>query len=122
MITSAGIELKEVGAVLTWGGFSSFVKNRSFDSALWRTSNEDLAEWSTILKTNAILADIYDVLAQMNANMVGLASHKKASRPKPYPRPWLKDKKAKKIGKGALPKNKLREWIENYGKRGRSNA
>lgn len=122
MITSAGIELNEVGSTLSWGALASFVKNLSYESALWRSTHEEMAEWSSILKTNAILSDIYDVLSQINANLVGIGSHKKASKPKLYPRPWTTDKKVKKFGKSSLPKNEMREWIKNYGKRGKSNA
>jgi hypothetical protein len=118
-MTSAGIELNEVGGSLSMGAFSSFVYGsaKNYDSELWRSTHEDEAIWSTILKTNALLADIYDLLAQMNANMVGGFSHKKASKIKPLERPWIKTKKQTIGGKGALPKNKLREWIKNYGKR-----
>jgi hypothetical protein len=114
LITSAGVELEDVGGSLSMGAFSSFLKNQSFDSALWRSTHPDLAEWTSTLKTNLILADIYDLLAQINSNMVGGFSHKKPSKAKPYPRSWLKKTKEKKFGKGALPKNKLREWIKNY--------
>lgn len=118
LITSAGVELDEVGSSLSLGALSSFVKNLSYDSALWRsTHEEDTVLWSTTLKTNALLADIYDMLAQLNANMCGGFSHKKASKVKPLARPWIKDKK-KIGGKGALPKQKLREWIKNYRRKG----
>ncbi len=99
------------------GALYSFLKNRSYDSALWRSTHEDMAEWSTTLKTNMILADIFDVLSQINANVVALGSRKKASKQKPYTRPWVQDEKTKTIGKGALPPKELREWFKNYGKR-----
>ena len=97
------------------GAFSSFVRSlaKDYDSELWRSTHQDLAVWSTTLRTNALLADIYDMLAQINANMVGGFSKKKASKIKPIPRPWLKDKSKHIGGKGALPKNKLREWINS---------
>lgn len=97
------------------GAFSSFLKGlaNDYESELWRSTHQDLAVWSTTLRTNALLADIYDMLAQINANMVGGFSKKKASKIKPIPRPWLKDKSKRIGGKGALPKNKLREWINS---------
>lgn len=116
-MTSAGIELSEVGGSLSWGAFSSFVTGLSYDSALWRSTHQESAIWSTTLRTNALLADIYDMLAQINANLVGGMSHKKAQKIKPIERPWLKTKKQTIGGKGALPKNELREWIKNYGKK-----
>lgn len=62
--------------------------------------------WESTLKTNAILADIYDLL-QVVIVMLGGKKHKI----KPYPRPSDKDDK-QKIGKGALPYNELQKWFE----------
>ena len=114
LITSAGIELKEVGRSLSWGALASFLSNLDLDSAVWRSANPDLSDWATTLKTNIILADIYDVLSQINSNICGGFARKKPQRIKPYPRPWLEKKKQKIGGKGALPKKELREWIYNY--------
>jgi hypothetical protein len=68
--------------------------------------------WDTRAKTNAILADIYDVLAMINVNLVSIGSGKKAKRPKPYNRPGSENETTKKIGSGALPVKELEEWIE----------
>ena len=114
LITSAGIELADVGGSLSWGAFASFLKNLSYDSALWKSAHPDAAVWSTQLQTNIILADIYDVLSQINANICGGFSKKKPQKIKPYPRPWNKAKQHRIGGKGALPKDELREWIYNY--------
>lgn len=117
LITSAGVEWSDVGSTLSWGAFSSFLKNIPQDSALWRSTHRDIADWGTTLKTNEILADIYDVLSMLNNNLVGGFQRKRPHRTKPYPRPWLKKTKEKKIGgNGALPKEKMREWIKNYGR------
>lgn len=70
----------------------------------------DLARWAGQLKTNAILADIYDMLSMINANLCAMGSGKKAKKPKPYPRPNDKDKKT--IGKKALPPEELRAWFD----------
>lgn len=115
LITSAGIEIKDVGGSLSWGAFASFVKNLNYDSALWRSVHPDLADWGTTLRTNILLADIYDVLSQINANICGGFSRKKPQRTKPYPRPWSKKGGEKRIGgKGALPSKDLHEWVKNY--------
>ena len=116
MITSAGVELSDVGGSLSWGAFASFVKNLDNSSATWRSMHSELADWSSTLRTNIILADIYDVLAQINSNICGGFSRKRSQKIKPYPRPWNK-KNTRTIGKGALPKNELREWIKNYRKK-----
>ena len=71
--------------------------------------------WSTREKTNRILADIFDILSQINANLIGLGEGKPAKKPKPYPRPWREKKNQdneKHFGRGALPPGELREWFE----------
>lgn len=87
-----------------------------------RELNPELARWDTQLQTNTILADIYDMLAALNYNVLCMASKQKPQQPKPYPRPGKKeDEDKKKIGKGALPVADLREWFEQkrrkYGER-----
>lgn len=71
-----------------------------------------MAFWSSRAKTNSILADIFDVLSQINANLVAIGSHKQSKKPKPYPRPGDREKKEKKIGKNALPAAELDSWLE----------
>ena len=71
----------------------------------------DLARWSGVPKTNAILADIYDMLAMINANLCAIGSRKQAKKPPSYPRPG--DKNKQHIGgKNALPPDELRAWFE----------
>lgn len=63
------------------------------------------------MKTNGILADIYDLLQVVNANLV-VANGGKKKNIKPYPRPGRdEDKNNKRIGKDAVPVDDLREWI-----------
>lgn len=78
----------------------SFVKYLPADSALRHEMNpkDDTWLWTTTTKTNAILADLYDLFALTNA--------KKGRKPKPYPRP----KEEKKIGKGAIPIKDFWDW------------
>ena len=67
--------------------------------------------WETISKTNAILADIYDLLQLVNRNLVAANSKKKIKETiTPYPRPG-RDNNARKIGKSAMPLADLREWM-----------
>ena len=79
---------------------------------MWELHPETAA-WSTRTKTNTILADIYDELAQINANLVALGTGRPAKTPKQYPRPVKKDPENEKhIGSGALPPNELEKWME----------
>lgn len=70
----------------------------------------EYAPWAGTAKTNAILADIFDVLAMINANLCALGSGRRATKPKPYERPG--DNRKQHIGKDALPPNQLREFFE----------
>lgn len=107
-----GYELKDVGHSLSWGALHSFISNIEPDSSLSRELDPDTYKWSTTVKTNAILADIYDVLALINANLVAIGSRKQAKKPKPYPRP--KDKKdGKHIGDEAVPASDLKKMFIN---------
>lgn len=100
-----------MGGALSWGSLASFIKNLGTDSALARDLDKATG-WEGTIKTNAILADIYDLLQVINANLVSFASGgKKRTKIKPYPRPGG-DKNTKRLGRGALPLDQLREWIK----------
>lgn len=121
LLTQTGHELKDVGRTLSWGAFRSFLKYAQPDSALTQAVRPEVSEWASTTKTNFILADIYDVLAQINANLVAVGSRKPAKNVKPYPRPGKKDKDSEKhIGSGALPPDELHRWFEE--KRAEFNA
>jgi hypothetical protein len=70
----------------------------------------DLAPWAGTVKTNAILADIYDMLALINANICAIGSRKQARKPKPYERPG--DNRKQHIGRNALPIPELRAFFD----------
>lgn len=108
LLTTSGFELKDLGHSLSWGALSSFVQNLGPESALARELNPEMYSWNTRLKTNMILADIYDMLAMINANLIAVGSRKKSKRPKPYPRPNKKDN-GEHIGSNAVPVTELRK-------------
>ena len=110
MITSAGVELNDVGGSLSWGAFGSFIKHSSTDSALFQELHPEIGNWGTVLKTNIILADIFDCLAQINSNLIAGFNRKKSQKVEKYSRPWTKSKR-KKIGT-AVRRNELHEWME----------
>ena len=109
LLTRTHYQLDDVGGALSWGSLASFVKNLGTDSALARDLDKATG-WENTLRTNALLADIYDLLQVINANLVASAGGKK-KKIKPYPRPGDKPED-KRIGKGALPFDKLRDWIK----------
>ena len=109
-MTKTGHDLSDVGRTLSWSALRSFIENIGADSAIARDTSPDIAVWSSRVKTNAILADIFDLLAAINANLIAMGSHKRPVRPKEYPRPGRPDNE-KRYGKGAMPVDELRKWI-----------
>ena len=75
------------------------------DSETARELDPDLSAWAGTVKTNAILADIFDMLAMINANLCAMVTGKRAKKPKSYDRPG--DNKKQRIGKNALPPDEL---------------
>ena len=113
MLTQTGHELNDIGRTLSWDALDSFLSNLGADSALVREIHPDIGIWGTTFKTNMILADIWDSLAMLNANLIAVGTRKKAKTPKLYPRPFKKDPKAEqRIGSGGLPPEELRKWFE----------
>ena len=103
-----------MGGTLSWGSLHSFIKNLGTDSALAKELGKSTG-WEDTLTTNQILADIYDIL-----QVIAILISRKRKRITPYPRPGA-DKDKRKIGKGAMPFDDLKEWFirkrEKYGKR-----
>ena len=121
LMAVTGHEIDDIGYAMSWDAFGSFIKNLDYHSALFREMHPDSAVWADTIKTNAILADIYDMLATINANLNALGTRKAAKKPKPYPRPFKKDtENERQIGSGGLPPAELHAWIER--KRAEFNA
>ena len=114
LLTKTGHEIKDVGATLSWEALTSFVFHGTPDSALARELNEEEALWALTMKTNGILADIFDMLSRINTNLVAIAEKKKATPITPYPRPGVEqsDDNTQRIGSGALPVSDLHSWME----------
>jgi hypothetical protein len=86
------------------------LRHIDLNSETARELDPELSVWGETLKTNALLADIVDLLALINSNIVALGSGKKAKKPKPIKRPGDKDTQV--IGKNALPFDELRAFFE----------
>lgn len=114
LLTKTGHELRDVGDTLSWDALTSLIFHSAEDSALARETEEEYSLWATRTKTNGILADIYDMLAQINANLIAIGSKNRVKPPSPYPRPGMEERRGdtQKIGKGALPKGEFRKWLE----------
>ena len=79
----------------------SFLRFLPPDSAYFREVHprDEMGAWSSTLKTNSILADIFDVIVRANS--------KKGRKPKPYPRP---NARTQGIGNGAIPVGEFDKW------------
>lgn len=111
-LLGTGYSLDDVGASLSWDALKSFLSYVKPDSAVYRELHPELSEWSITLKTNVILADIYDQLSITNALLRTLLSHKKQRQPEPYKRPWVKNGNTRKMGKKPLGSvEEMRAWI-----------
>lgn len=109
LLTRTNYQLDDVGGALSWSALDSFIRNLGTDSALARDLGKATG-WENIIQTNIILADLYDLLQVINANIVALGGGKK-QKIKPYPRPNRKND-TRKIGKGPLPLDELQKWIK----------
>lgn len=95
-LISSGFTLRDVGDRISWDTLREYLYNASPNSATARKMNPDLSMWASSLKTNALLADIFDVLAMINANICSLGSGQPAKRPPRIEHPG--DKNRQKIG------------------------
>ena len=98
LLMMTGHSLDDLGRTLSWSALRSFLNHIEINGELARELDPDLSKWSGTLKTNALLADIYDLLAMINANVCAMGSGKRAKKPKTYPRPGDKDKQTDEYG------------------------
>jgi len=113
--------LDDLGGELSWFALSSFIENLDTDSALARDLNKSTG-WENTLRTNVILADLYDLLQAINTNLCAIGGSKQHRKVKPYPRPFGKgEDNTRKIGKKPLPYDQLKEWIKGKQDNGKRN-
>ena len=102
LITRTGRTLNELMNMGAAGKVAliSFIQYLPPDAALWREQNpkDETADWYTTMKTNAILADIFDIFVAVHT--------KKGTKPAEYPRP----KRKRTIGKDPVPVSKFWDW------------
>lgn len=104
--------LHDVGGALPWGAFLHFLQYVPRTSALSRELNPttDDERWADGHATAAILADMYDLLNQLNENIVASGSRRRATHVKPYPRPWAKGQGERKFGRDPIPVSEFEAW------------
>jgi hypothetical protein len=117
LLTQTGYQLQDVGSALSWGALRSFITHLPPNSATSRELEPELSQWSTVAKTNAILADIFDKLSAINANLVAIGGGRRAQKPEPYPRP---NRNKEKLFTNVTTPDDLRAFFEKRRrKRGR---
>lgn len=110
LLVQTGFTLEDVGGALSWSALGAFLHKVEPDGAIAQEIEPEIAAFSSRFKTNAILADIYDVLAQINANLVGGFSQKRSQKPRRYPRPG--DNGKRQIGKNnSMTVEELDSWF-----------
>lgn len=81
----------------------SFMKYLPPDAELAKEMHPEYEEylpWMGTLKTNALIADLYDAFVAVHTE--------KGKQPQLYPRP---NNNKKKIGRGAIPVSKFKDWF-----------
>lgn len=106
-----GHTLDDVGGSLSWRALGAFLRKIDPAGALAQELEPEIAAWAGTFRTNVILADIYDMLAQINANLITALSRRRAKAPPRYPRPG--DDNKRRLGRDALEAEELDDWFEN---------
>ena len=108
LLTRTGHTVDDAGRSLSWRALGDFLQCLPPNSAIGQKLRPEMAAWDSRVKTNSILADIYDAISEINVNLVRL-SGKKALKAKSYPRPTAKEKKT--MFKAKTPAE-MKRWIE----------
>ena len=77
-------------------------------SYTFKAKHPELGQFATTLQTNAMLADIYDLIAAFATMYKAVHSKSRPHDPQRYPRPWIED--SEKIGKDPIPVRDFDAW------------
>ena len=77
-------------------------------SDVWRAEHTEESNFSGPLQANALLADLYDLVAQFAVAYAAAHSKSRPKKPKRYPRPW--DKGEQRIGRDPIPIKDFNSW------------
>lgn len=113
-MTRAGATLDDVPCRISWRALGNFIRNLDVRSAYVRELDPDLCRWVAPESLRPMLADMYDLMAALNRNVVAANSKHRPRKPKPYPRPGKRDK-GTVIGKDPIPIKDFDEWWNGGG-------
>ena len=93
-----------------WRNVAALARHIAQDrgSYTWRALHAEDAAYRDAYQTNAMLADLYDLVNALSHLYASAHSKRAVPRPKPYPRPWKRDDG--RIGKGAIPISQFEAW------------
>ena len=109
VLITHGLRLRDVGTRrFNWRDLLVIVKQSPASSALYRAVHgQEESEWTL---TNHLLAGMGDSLAWLVWAKTEDAA-KKRNKPKPIPRPGVRDESKKQIGGGTLPADEMMRWL-----------
>ena len=116
LMTRTGRSTAEWAALGATGivALAHFVKQLDISSRTYAEMHDSawLSGWSMRIKTNALLADLFDAVNALRYAYVASVSKRKPDKPKPYPRPWHKsrDKGTKHYGRDGIPIKDFKKW------------
>lgn len=116
MLTRLGLTLDDVPDVISWDALAAFAANLAEGSALFASMHRDEAAWASTIKTNVILADLYDSLTALRYEIALMNTPKgrrRPDKPVPYPRFWVKEKSGKgtkRYGRDPVPLSEFDRW------------
>lgn len=112
LLTKTNYQLRDVGGALPWGALLHFVQFLPRDSALKTelVPMTDVERWNDGCANAAILADLFDLVNQMRAEVAVNGTDHKPRRPRPYPRPGAKPKGVQHVGKDPIPVSEFESW------------
>ena len=123
-MTRTRFTLDDLGGTLSWASLLHFVSNLDEHSAyVKKKDGHEVAAWSTRVKTNAILADIYDEIAMLNYFFLAANTPKNSPKPKlpkPYPRPGVDESSSsgtRKFGSKPIPVSQFDDWWDSMDKK-----
>ena len=117
LMTTTRYTIRDIGGALPWGALLHFVQYAPRSSALSRELNppSDTELWAKGNATAAILADIYDAISQLNANVCAKGSGHRPRTPRPYPRPWDLGAGTRVLGSDPIPVSDFESWWDSEG-------
>ena len=110
LLTRTRYQLNDIPDNLGWTALAHFIKYLGPGSALYDEVHPETARWT---QGDMILADIFDAVSAFRYAFASANSKGKPRRPKPYPRPWVRERETKRFGKDPVKVSEFNSWWES---------